>query len=120
MLTRNHYFTEKFHVMACLLWFTFHSFILPQNAFTATPQENNDLRENQEEHSAFFTARHLEPWGIGYERGYSTLEGLFFPYQKGNFRPLIDTRVHGFTNNEYAANQGVGVRYFSQTHQQNH
>jgi len=60
------------------------------------------------------TLSHIEGGGIGYKRGYSSLEGLFFPTcVSENIWSLVDLRVHHFTNNELAANVGVGVRFTS-------
>ena len=63
--------------------------------------------------SAFGTVRHIESRGIGYKRGYSTADGLFFPYKEENSWLLVDVRGHHFVNNEYAGNAGIGVRRFS-------
>ena len=65
----------------------------------------------------FVTARHIEARGIGYKRGYFTLDGMYFPYRKGDAWPVLDVRGHVFTNNEYAANGGVGVRHFFQSYE---
>lgn len=79
------------------------------NALNAQSQD-----VKQEKYSVLLRARHLEPWGIGYERGYTTLDGLFlFNWNKSSVHVLVDSRLHRFTNNEIAVNQGFGVRYFS-------
>ena len=59
------------------------------------------------------TARHIEPNGIGYNQGYTTLEGFFSsskPWGDGWF-PFLDLRGHAFNSGKLAANAGVGVRY---------
>lgn len=59
-------------------------------------------------------ARHIEPRGVGYNHGYTTIEGLSFPAQDSTYIwPLIDVRGHRFDNNEYAANGGLGFRYYA-------
>lgn len=59
------------------------------------------------------TVRHIEPGGIGYCNGYTTLEGLFFPFcSTSNVWQFIDLRLHYFNNNEWAGNIGVGSRFF--------
>lgn len=64
--------------------------------------------------TASLTIRHIEPGGIGYDSGYTTFEGLFFPTRTSiNIWPFIDLRAHRFDNNEFAANAGLGVRYHS-------
>ncbi|MBS0629315.1 MAG: inverse autotransporter beta domain-containing protein [Verrucomicrobia bacterium] len=60
------------------------------------------------------TLRHIEPGGIGYSHGYTTIEGLFFPLSnQGKRWPFIDLRVHYFNNNQWAGNLGLGVRFLS-------
>lgn len=57
------------------------------------------------------TLRHIEPGGIGYCKGYTTLEGLFFPVCSPCLKwPLLDVRLHYFNNNEWAGNIGLGSR----------
>lgn len=61
---------------------------------------------------ASLAARQIEGGGVGYNRGYSTVEGLFFPLRSSRyFWPFLDVRAHRFDNNEYAANAGLGFRY---------
>ncbi|MBS0616385.1 MAG: inverse autotransporter beta domain-containing protein [Verrucomicrobia bacterium] len=59
------------------------------------------------------TARHIEAKGIGYDQGYSTIEGFFThpDWVGGNFVPFLDLRGHIFNNGKPAANAGVGLRY---------
>ncbi|MBP7074014.1 MAG: inverse autotransporter beta domain-containing protein [Rhabdochlamydiaceae bacterium] len=60
---------------------------------------------------SYLTARHIEHEGVGYDEGYSTIEGLVFPASSPNrVFPFIDLRLHRFDNNEYAANAGFGLR----------
>ena len=59
------------------------------------------------------TARHIEAKGIGYNQGYSTIEGFFThpDWTSGKFVPFLDVRGHIFNNGKPAANAGVGLRY---------
>ena len=60
------------------------------------------------------TARHIEPNGIGYNQGYTTLEGFFSSDPWGGaWYPFLDLRGHAFNNGKLAANAGIGVRYLS-------
>ena len=56
--------------------------------------------------------RHIDPNGIGYREGYTTVEG-FFPLYNGwdQWILFLDTRVHVFNNGQPALNAGVGTRY---------
>jgi len=57
--------------------------------------------------------RHVDPGGIGYDHGYTTLAGLFFPggLACNTVWPFVDLRAHYFNDNEWAASGGLGVRY---------
>lgn len=59
------------------------------------------------------TLRRIEPKGLGYKTGYTTLTGLFFPggLACNTVWPFIDLRAHYFNNREWAANAGLGIRY---------
>ena len=63
------------------------------------------------------TARHIESNGIGYNQGYTTLEGFFSPMtpwgDDQNWVPFVDLRGHVFNNAKLAANAGLGLRYIS-------
>ncbi|MBS0585880.1 MAG: inverse autotransporter beta domain-containing protein [Verrucomicrobia bacterium] len=60
------------------------------------------------------TARHIEPKGIGYSRGYTTLEGFFSLYNgEMEWVPFLDIRGHVFNNGKPAVNAGAGVRYLA-------
>jgi hypothetical protein len=58
--------------------------------------------------------RHIEGKGIGYNQGYTTLEGFFAP-DPGTLKvmPFLDLRGHVFDNGKMAANAGIGARYLS-------
>lgn len=58
------------------------------------------------------TLRHTEPKGLGFRHGYSTIEGLFFPFCTDTYRWLFaDFRAHYFNNDEWAGNFGLGARF---------
>lgn len=60
------------------------------------------------------TLRHIEGRELGYCNGYTTLEGLLFPFCNCScVWPFLDVRVHYFNNNEWAGNAGLGFRYFN-------
>jgi len=54
--------------------------------------------------------RHTEHKGIGYNRGYTTLEGLF-TFSRDKYIPFLDLRGHVFDDGRLAANAGIGTRY---------
>jgi trimeric autotransporter adhesin len=61
------------------------------------------------------SVRHIEPKGIGYSEGYTTVEGLFssgFSFSD-SWVYFLDTRLHIFNGGKLASNAGVGVRYVS-------
>jgi|GEM_PF-5873942 len=59
--------------------------------------------------------RHIDPKGVGYSEGYTTLEGFFTApnYIGDHWTPFLDLRTHFFNDAEFAANVGVGMRYLS-------
>ncbi len=58
------------------------------------------------------TVRHIDPGGIGYNHGYTTLEG-FFALHETSYVPFIDLRGHVFNDGRFAANAGFGLRWVS-------
>lgn len=59
--------------------------------------------------------RHIEGGGIGYNKGYSTLEGFFTPIDlwKNHYIPFLDLRAHLFNNGKWAGNAGIGLRFLT-------
>lgn len=59
--------------------------------------------------------RHIEANGIGYNQGYSTVEGFFSPAETYNDKwiPFLDLRGHVFNNGQPAINAGLGLRYLT-------
>lgn len=55
--------------------------------------------------------RHIRDGGIGYDQGYTTLEGLFISESANSHRiPFLDLRAHLFNDGYVAANAGIGFR----------
>jgi hypothetical protein len=58
--------------------------------------------------------RDTQKKGIGYPKGYLSLDGLFGPdYVPGRFLPMADIRGHRFDDDNYAANVGFVGRYIA-------
>ncbi|MBI2742333.1 MAG: inverse autotransporter beta domain-containing protein [Chlamydiales bacterium] len=56
-------------------------------------------------------ARHIEGKGIGYKKGYTTIEGFFArDPAKGCITPFLDLRGHVFNDGRLASNAGLGIR----------
>jgi len=57
--------------------------------------------------------RHIEAKGVGYNKGYTTLEGFITPTNGwwSSFYPFADVRGHLFDDGRWAGNAGVGFRY---------
>src|SRR4051812_48241979 len=65
--------------------------------------------------AAQITARHSQGAGVGYGRGYTTLEAFIAPpHCSESWIPFIDLRGHLFNNRTFAANAGLGLRYINQ------
>lgn len=63
------------------------------------------------DHSAFLRLKHREPGGIGYPRGYTSLE-LFSVQSYGeNTYGFFDGRGHLFNDGKWATNLGLGIRH---------
>ena len=62
-----------------------------------------------------FSARHREANGIGYNQGYTSLDGFFIFESITNWYPFFDVRAHLFNNGKPAANLGFGLRYLPDT-----
>lgn len=59
--------------------------------------------------------KHIEPGGIGYSEGYSTLEVFIMPFEHKEdvFTPFLDLRGHVFNDCKCASNVGIGMRCLS-------
>jgi hypothetical protein len=54
--------------------------------------------------------RHRESGGVGYSRGYTSLD-YFLTTQGTNWEFLLDLRGHVFNNGQFAGNGGIGMRF---------
>ncbi|MGC2595999.1 MAG: inverse autotransporter beta domain-containing protein [Rhabdochlamydiaceae bacterium] len=61
-------------------------------------------------HEMHIGLRHSEARGVGYQSGYTTLEGFGIYDRNRSFMPFIDLRGHVFDNGKLAGNIGVGGR----------
>lgn len=93
---------------------------LQANEIAAQPQQTNVPPKSSSscgtaQQPMRVTARHIEAQGVGYDRGYTTLEGFFSPVEswKNEWTPFLDLRGHVFNNGKFAANAGIGVRYLN-------
>jgi|JI9StandDraft_1071089.scaffolds.fasta_scaffold04881_9 hypothetical protein len=57
--------------------------------------------------------RYTTPRGIGYNSGYTTLEGFFTSIVDTYYLPFLDLRGHVFDNGRFAVNAGAGFRYLT-------
>lgn len=60
---------------------------------------------------ARMSVRHIEPKGIGYNQGYTSLDLFFSSRQPSRWRPFLDLRGHIFNDGKGAFNGGIGLRY---------
>ncbi len=62
-------------------------------------------------HTMRVGVRHIEGGGIGYNKGYTTIEGFFAPGRETSLiMPFVDLRGHVFDDGKMAANAGTGLR----------
>jgi trimeric autotransporter adhesin len=61
----------------------------------------------------YVTLRHIEGNGVGYNQGYTTLEGFFRTPNPDIWVPFLDVRYHFFNNGKPALNTGLGLRYLT-------
>ncbi|NGX51459.1 MAG: hypothetical protein K1060chlam2_01325 [Chlamydiae bacterium] len=55
--------------------------------------------------------RHIQSGGVGYDKGYSSLDLFITPFSHHESVLFLDLRGHRFTNGKFAANGGLGFRY---------
>ena len=58
----------------------------------------------------YFSIKHREARGIGYEDGYTSVTGTWIPRVTDDFFPFLDGRIHVFNNGKFASNLGLGAR----------
>lgn len=85
--------------------------------WTDTENERSFLNCTDRDHiySLYSIISHTQGKGIGYRRGYTSLEFFLMSSDLEQYflYPFIDLRGHGLNNQKLAANAGVGVRYLS-------
>ena len=81
-------------------------------------QQTQEVCSKPSPHPERVTLRHIESKGIGYNQGYTTLEGFFtVPNLMDTvWFPFLDIRGHLFNDKKSAANAGVGLRYLRASH----
>lgn len=55
--------------------------------------------------------KHIEERGIGYDKGYSSLDGYLMPNWDRKFLPFANARGHIFNDGKWASNIGIGGRF---------
>jgi trimeric autotransporter adhesin len=79
---------------------------------TQSPTSNwlavSNCQDGAREATIFF--QHREGNGIGYDRGYSSLNAFFDLLPKGKVHPFFDLRGHISNDGKWAANAGFGFR----------
>src|SRR4051812_21635157 len=61
-------------------------------------------------HVMHVDVRHTESKGVGYNDGYTTLEGFGIYDHNSYFMPFLDLRGHVFNDGQLAGNVGLGER----------
>lgn len=91
------------------LW-SFYFSTLCLQGFSQNTSTDDDIHQPLQ-----ITVKHIEGKGIGYNEGYSTLEGFFTPtnHLSSNLSPFIEAKIHVFNNGLPAVNGGLGLRYLS-------
>ena len=85
-----------------MIRFGFFAVIFPLSCFASEDGNTNHYRT---------TLRHIESGGIGYKKGYTTLEIFLAPNtNQWKVIPFLDMRGHIFDNAKWAANAGLGLR----------
>jgi hypothetical protein len=68
-------------------------------------------------HTMHLGIRHTEARGVGYQTGYTTLEGFGISSHNSSLMPFFDIRGHVFNDGKFAGNVGIGGRsYLPTTH----
>ncbi len=78
----------------------------PPSEFDTFPNDSSSFR---------FSATHREANGIGYDQGYTSLDGFFAFSSIGSWHPFFDFRAHLFNDGRPAANVGFGLRFLPKT-----
>lgn len=102
----------KIDTMRLIQILTAGSFIfLTQSAFAEkVPSFLCDSGSGNKDHCRA-SIRHIKGSGLGYEQGYTTVEGFFAPGpDQVRWMPFLDLRGHVFDKGYMAANAGMGLR----------
>ncbi|MBX9923410.1 MAG: inverse autotransporter beta domain-containing protein [Rhabdochlamydiaceae bacterium] len=113
----KHYPSIAMQSKQLLLGLICFSFALPLYTEEAAnlPSEEEEECSLQNPSSFRISAAQREGRGIGYNEGYSSIDGFFTFSNIRNFHPFFDARAHIFNNGKLAANAGFGVRYQPQS-----
>lgn len=83
----------------------------------SSPQQMQNSDESAQDpycrspfHVMHVGVRHTEARGVGYDKGYTTLEGFGICDGNPYFMPFLDLRFHVFNNGKVAGNVGIGER----------
>lgn len=90
--------------------------IVINNMLLANPSETEQdcvTYCGESPHPMRLTARHIDPNGIGYTQGYTTVEGFFPVTNCDHWVLFLDVRGHVFNDGRPAANGGLGIRYLA-------
>lgn len=89
-----------------------------RNLCAHTEKTNNSSKKNPEKCGKTpspyrATVRHIEGKGIGYNKGYTSVDlfTAFAPTLEHRWVPFLDARLHVFDNGRIATNAGFGLRY---------
>ena len=77
--------------------------------FTATLVADMPTQESLHPYQLIF--RHLEGTGIGFNKGYTSVEAMLVTSRSTQFLPFVNLRGHVFNNGQGAGNFGGGFRY---------
>lgn len=106
--------------LTCLMSFGLHADTdtPAENQFCAPPESSDccpQLCPCCSKPPMWVTVRHIDPNGIGYHPGYTTIEAFISPFEPlcDAWIPFIDVRGHVFNNGKWAANAGLGLRYLT-------
>jgi hypothetical protein len=97
--------------MRCKTFLAIHAITCAASLIAAGTQKTTNPACGKGPRPIRFTARHIEPNGIGYNQGYTTLEGFISHTFSQNWVPFLDLRGHVFNNGKLASNAGLGCRY---------
>lgn len=108
---------KRFTIPLTLLLFSCLSANEPVLATYPCPPDATSEDCGESPHPIRLALRHIEANGIGYNQGYTTIEGFFSPIDShswfgisNGWIPFLDLRYHAFNDGKPALNAGVGLR----------